>query len=182
MEISADNFYARLGLSPDCSQGEIKSEYRWLARKFHPDHNPDDERALKKFREITEAYEILSHPAKRTLYDQQIAQKEKQHDFSRQQPDFSKPKPDFSKPRPSSPKSSGRSPNNQEPLRNQYFGKPRFNRMAIVAFFTAGFGIGLIFGHIALSEIKKTGERGKVLAIIAVSYGWLAVALFLLGL
>lgn len=72
MAIDGGNLYSRLGLSPDCSQAEIKAEYRWLARKFHPDHNPDDQRAVKKFREITEAYEILSDPAKRSAYDRTL--------------------------------------------------------------------------------------------------------------
>jgi len=64
------DFYLVLGVSKDASFDEIKSEYRWLARKFHPDLNPDDERAARKFREITEAYEVLSNAETRAEYDQ----------------------------------------------------------------------------------------------------------------
>lgn len=62
-------FYQTLGVEPDASLEEIKSEYRWLARRFHPDQNDGDERAAKRFRDITEAYEVLSKPNERAQYD-----------------------------------------------------------------------------------------------------------------
>lgn len=63
------DFYAVLGVESTASVEEIKSEYRWLAKKFHPDTNDGDERAAKRFQEINEAYEVLSHPELREKYD-----------------------------------------------------------------------------------------------------------------
>ena len=51
--------YAVLGVSRDASADEIKSAYRGLARKYHPDVNPDDPTAEEKFKEVGEAYSIL---------------------------------------------------------------------------------------------------------------------------
>ena len=66
-------FYQTLGVEPDASLEEIKSEYRWLARRFHPDQNDGDERAAKRFRDITEAYEVLSKSDERARYDAFLA-------------------------------------------------------------------------------------------------------------
>lgn len=63
------DYYEILNVSRDASQDEIKSAYRKLAKKYHPDVNPDDEEAEKKFKEINEAYEVLSDPEKRRRYD-----------------------------------------------------------------------------------------------------------------
>ncbi|WP_297058053.1 J domain-containing protein [Thermosulfurimonas sp.] len=63
------DLYEILGVSPDASTEEIKRAYRKLARKYHPDLNPGDKEAAERFKEINEAYEILSDPQKRAEYD-----------------------------------------------------------------------------------------------------------------
>lgn len=63
------DYYEILNVSRDASQDEIKSAYRKLAKKYHPDLNPNDKEAEQKFKEINEAYEILSDPEKRKRYD-----------------------------------------------------------------------------------------------------------------
>jgi molecular chaperone DnaJ len=62
--------YEVLGVSRNSSADEIKSAYRRLARKYHPDVNPDDPSAEDKFKEVTGAYEILSDPDKKARFDQ----------------------------------------------------------------------------------------------------------------
>ena len=66
----ARDYYDVLGLSKSASDSEIKSSYRKLAMKYHPDKNPDNKKAEDNFREITESYEILKDPQKRAAYDQ----------------------------------------------------------------------------------------------------------------
>ena len=63
------DYYEILNVSKDASQDEIKSSFRTLAKKYHPDLNPDDKEAEQKFKEINEAYEVLSDPDKRRKYD-----------------------------------------------------------------------------------------------------------------
>jgi molecular chaperone DnaJ len=63
------DYYETLNVSKDASQDEIKSSFRKLAKKYHPDLNPDDKEAEQKFKEINEAYEVLSDPEKRRKYD-----------------------------------------------------------------------------------------------------------------
>ncbi len=63
------DFYEVLGVSRSATTAEIKAAYRKLALKYHPDRNPDDKEAEEKFKEATEAYEILSDPDKRSRYD-----------------------------------------------------------------------------------------------------------------
>lgn len=64
------DYYEVLGLQKGASEDEIKKAYRKLAVKYHPDRNPGDKEAEEKFREATEAYEVLSDEKKRPLYDQ----------------------------------------------------------------------------------------------------------------
>lgn len=66
----ARDFYEVLGVKRNAEEKEIKSAYRKLARKFHPDVNPNDKTAEAKFKEASQAYEVLSDPEKRKLYDQ----------------------------------------------------------------------------------------------------------------
>jgi molecular chaperone DnaJ len=65
----ADELYKALGVSKKASDEEIKKAYRKLARKYHPDRNPDDPKAEEKFKEISAAYDVLSDPEKRKEYD-----------------------------------------------------------------------------------------------------------------
>jgi curved DNA-binding protein len=64
------DYYKVLGLEKSASQDDIKKTYRKLARKYHPDLNPNDKEANKKFQQINEANEVLSDPEKRKKYDQ----------------------------------------------------------------------------------------------------------------
>ncbi|UUT36308.1 DnaJ C-terminal domain-containing protein [Microbacterium elymi] len=64
------DFYATLGVSKDVDDAELKKTYRKLARKYHPDSNPGDAAAEAKFKEISEAYSVLSDKEQRTEYDQ----------------------------------------------------------------------------------------------------------------
>jgi len=66
----ATDYYQVLGVGRKADEKEIKASYRKLARKYHPDVNPNDKAAEAKFKEVSEAYEVLSDPEKRKLYDQ----------------------------------------------------------------------------------------------------------------
>jgi molecular chaperone DnaJ len=64
------DYYAILGVKPSASEKELRSAYKKLARKYHPDVNPNNKQAEEKFKEINEAYEVLSDPAKRQAWEQ----------------------------------------------------------------------------------------------------------------
>jgi molecular chaperone DnaJ len=64
------DYYATLGVSKEASNNEIKKGYRKQALKCHPDRNPDNPEAEKHFKEVSEAYEVLSNEQKRAVYDQ----------------------------------------------------------------------------------------------------------------
>ena len=61
----SDDPYDALGVSKDATNDEIRKAYRRLAIKYHPDKNPEDENAATKFKEISDAYEVLSNAEKR---------------------------------------------------------------------------------------------------------------------
>ena len=64
-----DDYYAILGVGKNATEREIKANYRKLAKKYHPDKNPDDRAAEEKFKKISEAYAVLSDPEKKKKYD-----------------------------------------------------------------------------------------------------------------
>ena len=68
--MAGKDYYQILGVSRNASEKEIKQAYRRLARKHHPDLNPNDKSAEARFKEINAAYEVLSNPEKRKKYDQ----------------------------------------------------------------------------------------------------------------
>jgi molecular chaperone DnaJ len=68
--MSKSDYYETLGVERNVSEAELKKAYRRLAMKYHPDRNPDDKEAEKKFKEAKEAYEVLSDGRKRSAYDQ----------------------------------------------------------------------------------------------------------------
>ena len=64
------DYYEVLGLKKGASEDEIKKAFKTMARKYHPDLHPDDKEAAEKFKEVNEAYEVLSDSEKRARYDQ----------------------------------------------------------------------------------------------------------------
>ncbi len=81
--MSKRDYYDVLGIAKDADENTIKRAYRKLAMKYHPDRNPDDTQAAESFREITEAYEVLSDDQKRARYDQygHAGVDDQMHDF-----------------------------------------------------------------------------------------------------
>ena len=67
--MASDDYYKTLGVSKSASDDEIRKAYRKLAKQYHPDRNPDDASAAEKFKEIGEAYSVLSDKEKRAQYD-----------------------------------------------------------------------------------------------------------------
>jgi len=89
------DYYKVLGIDKNATQDDIKKAYRKLARKLHPDLNPNDKEAHKKFQQVNEANEVLSDPEKRKKYDQygkdwqhaeqfEQARQSQQHGFGRE--------------------------------------------------------------------------------------------------
>ncbi|MBM2839303.1 MAG: dnaJ, partial [Deltaproteobacteria bacterium] len=64
------DYYEVLGVHKNASDAEIKKAYRRLALQYHPDKNPGNKESEEKFKELAEAYEIISDPEKRARYDQ----------------------------------------------------------------------------------------------------------------
>ena len=69
MALEEKDYYQILGIPRNASPDDIRKAYRQLAKKYHPDTNPDDKRAEEHFKEATEAYEVLRDPEKRAAYD-----------------------------------------------------------------------------------------------------------------
>jgi len=69
MTIKRD-YYEVLGVNRNADDNELKAHYRKLALKFHPDRNPGNKEAEEKFKEASEAYDVLRDPQKRNIYDQ----------------------------------------------------------------------------------------------------------------
>ena len=76
------NYYKILNVKKDASETEIKKSYRQLAKTWHPDKNPDDKTAEAKFKEIAEAYDVLSNPDKRKKFDDFISYENHQKRYS----------------------------------------------------------------------------------------------------
>src|SRR5437870_13867716 len=82
MAVKFRDYYEILGVPRSAKEQEIKKAYRKLARKYHPDLNPQNKQAEEKFKEIQEAYEVLSDADKRRKYDQLGAKCKNGADFT----------------------------------------------------------------------------------------------------
>src|SRR5271166_3095212 len=70
MPATKHDYYGMLGVSRDAKEDDIRKAYRKLARKYHPDLNPGDKASEEKFKQVQEAYDVLSDVKKRQVYDQ----------------------------------------------------------------------------------------------------------------
>lgn len=93
------NHYLLLGIPPDASQRQIKSVYRTLAKRFHPDRNKGSEAAAELFRQVNDAYRVLSDPKQRAAYDKKLQhqQREEQKNKSGSPSAHQDPQQKFSK-------------------------------------------------------------------------------------
>jgi molecular chaperone DnaJ len=80
---SREDYYKVLGVKRASSQDDIRKAYRRLARKYHPDVNPGDKSSEEKFKQLSEAYDVLSDPKKREVYDKYGAYSDNLKDFGR---------------------------------------------------------------------------------------------------
>ena len=69
----AKNYYEVLGVAREASAADVKKAFRKLAKQFHPDHNPGDPKAEERFKQVSQAYEVLGDEEKRKLLDDLIA-------------------------------------------------------------------------------------------------------------
>ncbi len=74
-----NDWYKILGITRNAEDAQVKTAYRKLAKKYHPDAHPGDKACEARFREITEAYTILSDPVKRKKYDEELSEGQKDH-------------------------------------------------------------------------------------------------------
>jgi DnaJ-class molecular chaperone len=99
MKNHQQNLYEVLNLSPSASEGQIKSSYRRLAKRYHPDLNPHDPKATDKFRELQNAYDVLADPTKREAYDATLPAHQNHRKRSYSRPNFTyRPKPRYQRP------------------------------------------------------------------------------------
>ena len=82
-DLEPKNYYDVLGVSEEASQDEIKSAYRKLIAKLHPDRNPGDKEVAAKFQKVQEAYETLSDEAKRAEYGRSAIEEPPNNEFDR---------------------------------------------------------------------------------------------------
>ena len=77
MSSTKRDYYDVLGISRDADAAAIKRAYRKLAKKYHPDSNPGDKTAEQMFKDVNEAYDVLSDPKKKKLYDPSVPEMER---------------------------------------------------------------------------------------------------------
>ncbi len=69
--VAQRDYFAILGVSPEATEAEVRQAYRRLARRYHPDLNPDEPEGEARLKELNEAYEVLSDPTRRAAYEAQ---------------------------------------------------------------------------------------------------------------
>ena len=79
------NYYKILEVSSTATQEEIKKSFRCLAKKYHPDRNKDNEEALRKFQDISEAYEVIGKEDSRKKYDEKLNSSARKNDFTKRE-------------------------------------------------------------------------------------------------